>query len=267
MYLSASRLHGEWAFDPTAVHWDSRRPSSPASRLLPGPPYNREDRVHTKPRGHAVQHQSSWDSSPAWEQHEGHVSIFLRKMLRKRKKHRKALWGKCLYHIILYIHMHPVHISCNKQHWKNPSVLPPIPLLWRQLLSRSVFLCAHAFDRVPALWVSLVWAPGLVLQEASGRVVPVMARWGLFYKPGGSGLTSSAFSLHSIMDVTLNLYKKKKHTPLWILFQSLLSSVPSLPRFCSKAKKWLCPMFQCSLYNFKKKIIFCALYIEFGLDA
>ncbi len=38
-----------------------------------------------------------------------------------------------------------------------------------------------------------------------------MARWGLFCKPGGSGLTSSAFSSHSIMDVTLNLCKKNKN--------------------------------------------------------
>lgn len=124
LYLSASRLHGEWAFDPTALHWDGRRPSSPASRLLPGPPYNREDGVHTKPWGHAVQHQSSWDSSTAREQHEGHVSmsVYLRKTLRKRKKMQRnieAWWGKCLYHIILCIHIHPVHISCNKQHWKN----------------------------------------------------------------------------------------------------------------------------------------------------
>lgn len=74
-----------------------------------------------------------------------------------------------------------------------------------------------------------------------------MVRWGLFCKPGGSGLTSSAISSHSIMDVTLNLNKKKKeeekenHTPLWILFQRFLGSVPVFSRFCSKAKKWVCP--------------------------
>lgn len=179
-------------------------------------------------------------------------------MLRKRKnKNRKARWGKCLYHIILYIHMHPVHISCNKQHWKKPSVLPPIPLLWRQLLSRSVFLCAHAFDRVPALWVSLVWAPGLVLQEASGRVVPVMARWGLFYKPGGSGLTSSAFSLHSIMDVTLNLYKKKKKThPSGSCFRAFWVAFPLCHVSVVKPKNGYAPCFSAVYTILKRKLYF-----------
>lgn len=69
---------------------------------------------------------------------------------KKQEKHRetsKPSGGNCLYLIIMYIHMHPVHVSCNKQHWffRHPSVLPPILLLWRQLLSRSVFfVCARS---------------------------------------------------------------------------------------------------------------------------
>lgn len=73
--ILAPRLHGERAADPAAVHRHSWRQAAEAPRLLPGPPYHREDGVHPEPRGHAQQHQSPGDPTAAREQHEGHVSF------------------------------------------------------------------------------------------------------------------------------------------------------------------------------------------------